>query len=312
MNKITIYIAIYKNEANIMPCYESINKEIVPYIDDYEIVFVDDASPDDSWKILRELEKGDKHVKLLKHSRNFGAIAATFSAMKYATGDCFMPKACDLQEPASLLLDMYEKWKDGNKVVLAVRNSRQDPFVSRCFSNLYYKIMRRMAFTQMPEGGFDTYMIDRQVRDEVLVMKEKNSTISLQLLWAGHKTALVRYDRRKREIGKSSWTFSKKMKLFIDSVASFSYVPIRLMTVIGGIYTFVAFIFMARTIIAKLFGEIQVEGYTTLLSIMLFSFGLIMLSFGILGEYIWRILDATRNRPISVIEEKVGFTSTDE
>lgn len=303
MSKLSLVTAIYKNEGNIMPFYENFLHCIVPYIDDYEIVMVNDCSPDHSWEIMKKLAEKDSHVKIIKLSRNFGAYEANFIGYEYATGDCITVKAVDLQEPAELTINMYYAWKNGSKVVLAVRENRKDSLFTNLTSDLYYKIIRKTAQSNMPKGGFDTYLIDRKVADLVLNMQERNSPISLQILWTGFEPTLVGYERRKREIGKSSWSFEKKLKLAIDSLISFSYVPIRCMTITGILFWFFSIIYAFYLIAAKLLGKTPTPGYTTIAVILLFVSGMIMFTLGMLGEYVWRTLENTRKRPIAVVEE---------
>ena len=307
MSKVSVLVTIYKNEDNIIPFYEDFNQNIAPYFDDYELIMINDDSPDNSWNVMLRLAQMDKHIKLLRLSRNFGAIAATFAGLQYATGDCITVKACDLQEPAELTINMYNEWKSGEKVIFAVREARKDSFIGDCMSNLYYYVMRKTVDGNMPKGGFDIYMIDKNVKDKVVKMNDKNSPISLQLIWLGFQPKKLYYVRQQRKIGKSSWTFSKKLKLFVDSLIAFSYVPIRLMSIFGVSFLIFSFFFGIRVILARLNAKIEVQGYTTLLVIILFSSGLIMFTLGILGEYIWRTLEAARNRPIAVVRDEINF-----
>lgn len=307
MNKLSIIVTVYKNEKNLSPFYEDFLVNIAPYLDDYEIIMVNDNSPDDSWSIMEELAQKDSKIKIIKLIRNFGAVAASFTGLQYSTGDCATIKAADLQEPASLTLEMYEKWKKGSKSVIAVRESRNDSFMTNIFSNIYYGLVRKMITKQMPKGGFDTYLIDRTIIECLVAQNDKNSPITLQLLWMGAGNEQVKYERLERKIGKSSWTFAKKFNLFMDSFVGFSYVPIRIMTIIGLLYSVISIIYASYMFIVGIQGKIDVRGYTTLVVILSFSAGIIMFSLGILGEYIWRTLDASRNRPISIVEKKVNF-----
>ena len=155
----------------------------------------------------------------------------------------------------------------------------------------------------MPKGGFDSFLIDRQVVDHLLAMGEKNTSLMGQILWSGYKTAEVPYIRHKREIGESKWTLSKKVKLFVDSVLSFSYFPIQCITTVGVISCGVSVLWAIVLLCQKFFGKITVEGYTTIVILILLAFGIIMFSMGIIGEYIWRMFDATRKRPPFIVEE---------
>lgn len=304
-------VSIYKNEDNIIPFYEDFKANIVPALveqgDDYELIMINDDSPDNSWQIMKALQVNDNHIRLVRLSRNFGAIAATFTGLQYAAGDCITVKACDLQEPASLTVDMYHEWKKGEKVLFAVRTARNDSVIGDMMSSLYYFIMRKMVDKAMPKGGFDIYMIDKDVKDQIVAMNDKNSNIALQLMWLGFHPKKLYYTRLERKIGKSSWSFSKKVKLFVDSLIAFSYIPVRMMSMLGLLFVLFALVFGIKVIIARINGLIPVQGYTTLLIIILFSAGLIMFTLGILGEYIWRTLEASRNRPISVVRDAINF-----
>ncbi len=307
MPKLSIIVTIFKNQYNIAPFYDDFCSNIRPYIDDYEIIMVDDASPDDSWSEMVKLAKKDPKVRLIKFSRNFGDAAGVYTALKYATGDCATVKSCDLQEPAELTLEMYKKWQEGAKIVVGARESRNDPPATKFFASLYYKLMQKFVIDNMPDGGFDIHLIDRQVIDDIVEMNDKNSLIRLQLLWLDYDYEKVYYVRKKREIGKSSWTFMKKAKLFVDSFVGFSYIPIRIMSLIGALFAIIAVAYSIWMIICKIMGTIPIQGYTGIFVLVLFSAGMIMFSLGILGEYMWRTLDAARNRPIAVVSRTVNF-----
>lgn len=307
MNKLSVVVTIYKNEDNIRPFYENFNNEIVPFIDDYEIIMVNDASPDNSWAIMEELASHDPKVKIIKLMRNFGAVAASFIGIKYSTGDCVTLKAADLQEPESLLIEMYKRWKNGAKSVLAVREDRNDPLHTVLFSSTYYWLVQKMISKKMPKGGFDTYLIDQSFARLLVEQNDNNSPITLQLLWMGCGDEKVYYKRQKRLIGKSSWTFSKKLKLFADSFIGFSYIPIRFMTAIGLTSAILSFIYAIYMVVVHIFGKVDVKGFTTLVVLLAFFCGLILFSLGILGEYVWRALDSSRNRPIAIVEATKNF-----
>lgn len=311
MSIISVVVPIYKNEENLFPFLKEFMDNIMPAFqeqgDEFELILVNDDSPDNSWILMKEIATRDLRVKLLRLSRNFGAIPAAFAACSYASGDCIVVKACDLQEPSSLVVDMYHEWKRGEKIVLAVRERRSDSFFGDIASNLYYYFVRKFVDRNMPKGGFDIWLMDKEVKKHILQMNDKNSNIGLQLLWLGFHPKKVYYTRLKRKIGKSSWTLPKKIKLFIDSIIGFSYVPVRMMSMTGLLFVIFALLFGGRAVWARLYGLIDVQGYTTLLIIVLFSSGMIMFTLGILGEYIWRTLEASRNRPISVVRDAINF-----
>ena len=264
---------------------------------------MDDGSGDNSWDIMNEIREMDENVKLVKLSRNFGEHAALLAGLSVCTGDCAVTKQADLQEDSLLILDMYESWKKGNKVVLAIRRSRDESPVKVFFANMYYALVRKFVNKKMPQGGCDCYLIDRQVIEVLQRLDEKNSSLTLQVLWAGFKTDLVYFDRKDREKGKSRWTLAKKYKLVVDSLMSFSYVPIRFMIVVGTVFNIFAFALFISVIVERIKFGTPVVGWASLMCVILCSSGLILMMLGILGEYVWRALDAARKRPPFIIDE---------
>lgn len=302
MNKLSIVIPVYYNELNLRPLYQDIKEKIISAIDfEYEIVMVDDGSGDGSWRVICELAEEDRNIKAIRLSRNFGSNAAGLCGLCHSTGDCAVIKAADLQEPTEMILEMYHKWEQGNNVVLAVREGREDKSI---FSELYYWMVRRVAFPQMPQHGFDTFLLDRKVIDVLEKMDEKNSAMIGEVLWSGFKTDQVYYVRRKREIGKSRWTLRKKIRMVMDTLFGFSTVPITLITGIGFFSCAGSAVWALCMVIAKLTMGNPVQGFATLFVFQLFSFGTIMLTQGLLGNYLWRTFDASRKRPVYIIEEE--------
>lgn len=307
MKKISIVVPVYYNQDNLLPLYTDLKEKVLSKIDiDYELIMVDDGSKDNSYQVMKELAKLDDKIRTVRLSRNFGEHSAILAGLSVCTGDFAVRKAADLQEPSEVILDMMKKYEEGYKVVLATRADREEPMMQKAFSNLYAFLMRKLALSNMPKGGFDTFLIDRQVIDVLVKMQEKNTSLMSQILWAGFETATVPYVRKKREIGKSRWTLSKKIKLVYDSLLSFSYFPIKLITTAGFLSFFISIIMLFVIIYKKFAGIIDVEGYTSIIMLILMGFGIIMLSIGILGEYMWRAFDAARNRPPFIIEDNEG------
>ena len=302
MSRISIIIPVYYNADTLMLLYEDMKEKILGELGDYEIVMVDDGSGDDSWSVMNEISEMDPNVKLVKLSRNFGEHAALLAGLANCSGDCAVTKQADLQEDSELILRLYEKWKEGNKVVLAVRQERDEPAVKKFFANLYYSIVRKVIDDKMPKGGFDCYLLDRQAIEVLLRLDEKNSSLSLQVLWIGFKSDNVYFHRKDREVGKSRWTLSKKIKLVVDSMMSFSYFPIKFMSGFGVFMALIAFLWIIEVIIEYFVIGTPIQGWPSLMCLVLFSTGLILLMLGALGEYLWRTLDATRNRPVYIVD----------
>lgn len=302
--KISIIIPVYYNEGNLHPLYKDIQEKLYTHAEyEWEIVMVNDGSKDASYTVMKELAEKDARIKTYSLSRNFGSHAAILCGLAQCTGDCAVVKAADLQEPTEIVLEMISSWKKGNNVVLAVRQDRQESKQQTMFANLYYWMVRKTALPQMPKGGFDVYLLDRKVIEVLMKLDEKNSALTGQILWSGFKTDQIYYTRLQREIGTSRWTLRKKIRLVSDTLFSFSTLPITLVALVGTLSCVGAVIWAVVVFICKLAGFINVSGWTTLFMFNLFSFGIIMLTLAILGGYLWRTFDASRNRPPYIIEE---------
>jgi dolichol-phosphate mannosyltransferase len=301
---LSIIIPVYFNAPNLPTTYDQLSKHVLKQTN-HELIFVDDGSTDNSWQVLQDLKKNHPQIKLLKLSRNFGSHAAILAGLTIATGASATAISADLQDPPEIINQMLAKWQAGHKVVLAVRKDRHEPFIQKLLSNTYYRLLRRFALPTMPLGGFDCFLIDRQVIDVITHLQEKNSTLMGQILWTGFHPATISYTRQARQIGRSRWTLAKKIKLFTDSFTAFSYFPIRFMTTLGFSVALIAFFYGIFILINRLFFAIPVPGFTTLAILILFLSGLQMLMLGIIGEYLWRSFDETRRRPPFIIEEKL-------
>lgn len=303
MSKISIIVPVYYNSDTLEMLYEDMKAKVLEKLEDYEIVFVDDGSGDNSWEIMNRIRQNDDRVVCIKLSRNFGEHAAILAGLSVCTGDCAVTKQADLQEDSVLLLDMYESWKRGNKVVLAIRASRDESKVKKFFASLYYLMVRKVINKDMPQGGCDCYLIDRKAIEVLKLMDEKNSSLTLQVMWLGFQTEKIYFDRKDRTVGKSRWTFHKKFKLVVDSMMSFTYFPIRIMEVSGVLFFLAAIVGTILVIRERIVSDQPIAGYASMMCVELFSFGIIMLVLGLLGEYIWRTLEETKKRPPFIIDE---------
>jgi len=304
MKKLSIVVPVYFNESNIPHTIPELKKlrDLLPGYN-LEFIFVDDGSGDNSFQLLLEERKKDDRIKVIKLSKNFGAHCAIQAGIYFATGDCVGVINADLQDPPELFSEMVKKWEKGSKVVIAARKDREDPLLQKLFSNFFYFLMAKFAIKDYPRGGFDFVLFDKTIAAEISRINEKNTNIMSLIFWLGHKRSFIYYVRKKRAYGKSRWTFSKKIKHFSDSLVAFSYAPIRFISFVGLITACVSFLYGAYTIIDSIFGKIPIRGFTTLIAAITFLLGLIMIMLGIIGEYLWRILDETRKRPSYVIDE---------
>lgn len=302
--KLSIVIPVYYNADTLELLYSDIYENVITKIDyDYEIIIVNDGSKDESYNVMRKLREKDGHIKICSLSRNFGSHAAVLCGLENSTGDCAVIKAADLQEPSSLILDMVDAWKAGNNVVLAVRKERKESRQQQFFANLYYWLVRKFALENMPKRGFDIFLVDKKVIDVLGKLDENNSSITGQILWSGFRTAEVPYIRLAREVGESKWTLKKKVKLVLDTLYSFSDAPIKCISGLGLGTTGVSFLSVVIYIIRCLVENYKVNATIILQLVILFWMGILLISIGVLGEYLLRTLDAAKKRPTYIIED---------
>jgi glycosyltransferase involved in cell wall biosynthesis len=303
---LSLVIPVYFNAENIPVTWAALCETLadLPAEMDWEVVFIDDGSGDDSYASLLTLR--DAHpdrVRVIKFTRNFGQVAAILAGLQRARGDCCVVMSADLQDPPELILEMLKRWDGGaQKIVVANRENREDGFFARMTSRTFYRLMRRYAIPNMPDGGFDFFLVDRRVVDIINETDEKNSFLQGQVLWTGFTPDLIPYTRRKREIGRSRWTLSKKMKYFIDGFVSYTVAPIRLISLVGLGVSVLSFAYAALIIVAKLFWGIPIQGWAPIMVSVLALSGVQMLVLGIIGEYLWRNYHETRRLPNFIVE----------
>jgi dolichol-phosphate mannosyltransferase len=259
---------------------------------------------------LRDFAAQDKRIKVIRLVKNFGAYMALLAGLDHATGDCIAVIMADLQDPPEMIPEMVRHWKNGSKLVLAVRQDREDRFIDRMFAKVFWGFIRTFGIKSVPKGGFDFVLFDRRIADIMTEMREKNSHFMLQVVWSGFPPTVIPYTRRKREVGKSKWSFSKKMKLFIDSAISFSYAPVRFMSLLGCVTALLGFVFATYVVFNLVVVGVSVQGWTSLMIVILIIGGIQMTMMGIIGEYIWRAYDASRQRPPYIIAESLNLSGS--
>lgn len=275
--------------------------------DTFEFVFVDDGSKDDSFAVLSRLADSEPRMRIVKLSRNFGSNPALMAGLEHARGDVVAAIAADLQDPPELIHDMLARWRDGKKVVLAARSTRDDPGLTSLMADAFYGLFRRFAIATMPKRGFDFFVLDRQVCDLIKHTREANVYLMGLILWLGFDPAVVYYHRKEREkrFGRSMWTFAKKLKYFADSFVAFSYAPIRAASLLGMLISTAGVSYAAVIVCMWLVTGAAVPGWSSLMVVLLVVSGVQLTMMGILGEYLWRNLDETRRRPRFIVEKVV-------
>lgn len=308
MAVISIIIPAYNEEENLPLLHRRLDEISLTSDDTFEFIFVDDGSSDRSFSLLKGLSAEDPRVRVIRFSRNFGSHAACLAGLMHAKGDACAFISADLQDPPELIQEMAKQWKSGFDVVIGIREWEEDS--PRLFQKLYYRLVRRFALKNMPEGGTDVFLIDRKVADAVVSMGEKNTSIFGLILWSGFKQTVIAYKKGLRQRGASKWTLGKKIKLFIDTFVSFSYFPIRMISVVGIVLALLGFSYAFVVIFNRLLRAIPVEGWASLMVVVLVVSGVQMVMLGVLGEYLWRNFDESRKRPSFVIQEIVGSGGT--
>lgn len=304
MEIISFVIPVYRNEGSLLLTYQKIVSLFSDILTDfqYEFIFVDDGSDDNSLNELIKIRKQDKNVKILSFTRNFGQMAAMLAGFKQATGNAIINISADLQDPIELIPTMVEHWKNKNELVVCYRQDREDNFSARLFSKVAYKFLR-MAIPKIPKGGFDYTLIDRKLMDQFNMIDIRNRFFQGDLLWFGYQTQFIPYKRLKRTIGKSQYRFWSRVKNFVDAYVDASHLPIRTISTLGFLTALSGFLYGLSVIHAAFFHAVPFTGWAPIIILILVIGGLIMIMLGIIGEYIWRIFDEVRKKPNYVIRE---------
>ena len=309
--RLSIITPAFNEEVNLSLLLDRLLSVLEPQGVEWEWIVVDDHSRDRTWEVLQQLAVREPRLKAIRLARNSGAHTAFACGLRNALGDCAVVLAADLQDPPETIPALLEKWKQGAKIVWAVRAEREGVSVStKGFSRLYYWLMRRfVGMEEMPASGADFFLVDRRVMDVLNVFKESNVSLLALLTWMGFKQDRIFYVKQARQHGKSGWSVEKKLKLVVDSITAFTYKPIRLMSYVGFGVALLGFLYAMTVVIYRLFFHTQFPGYASLIVAILVIGGLQMIMMGILGEYIWRGFDEARNRPRFIVEDEVGFQS---
>lgn len=307
MSLISFSIPVYNNEGSLKALYNDISflmgREFPN--DKFEIVLVNDGSKDNSLAIINELHYSDPRVKLIDLSRNFGQMAAILAGWQHAKGDAVINMSADLQDPVLQAIKMIKEWKSGSEVVISYRDARSDAWTKNLTSFLFYTLIK-YSLPQVPKGGFDFTLLDRKALDAINSLKERNRFYQADVLWVGFTLKFLPYERLKRQHGKSQYNFTKRFGNFITGFINISYLPIRVMTLIGSIFSLLSFLYALNIVYAYFVHKTPFTGWAPLMIIILLLGGLIMMMLGVIGEYVWRIYDEAKNKPYYIIKEKKG------
>jgi glycosyltransferase involved in cell wall biosynthesis len=299
----SIIIPVYRNEDSLESLLESLDGLVESMDGALEVVFVVDGSPDNSFEILRtRLSQARFHSQLLLLSRNFGSFSAIAAGLEAARGNLFAVIAADLQEPPELALKFFQALTSGDcDIVLGKREARHDPWLAAFSSRLFWFLYRKLVQRQMPKGGVDVFGCNDSVRQQLLTLNESNSSLVGLLIWVGFRRRTISYTRAARPHGKSAWSFRRKFRYLKDSVFAFSDLPVRVLGFLGIAGLFVAFCLTCLVLFSKFTGAITVPGYAASSIIIIFFGGLNSLGIAILGEYLWRTFENTKQRPRYIV-----------
>jgi dolichol-phosphate mannosyltransferase len=299
---ISFVIPVYRNERAVTLTYQKIKGALATDLPGYayEFVFVDDGSDDGSLEELLRLKAQDPRVRIISFTRNFGQMAAILAGLKGATGDLVLHLSADLQDPVELIPRMVRDYEAGSELVIGHRAEREDKWTSRVTSRVFYGIIR-LSFPQLPAGGFDYVLMARRVVDSFNSIEVRNRFFQGDLLWMGYKTTFIPYTRAKRTIGRSQYTFAKRLKNSLDAILDSSYLPIRFISGAGALVALIGFLYAVDIAYWRFTHDVPFPGQAPIMILLLGIGGVLMLMLGIIGEYVWRIYDEVKKKPNYVV-----------
>ncbi len=292
------------NEAEVIDAFYKRTKEVMKGLDwlDHEIVFLDDGSTDDSYNKLISLRKADPNIQVIKFSRNFGHQIAITAGLDFAKGDAIVIIDADLQDPPEVIPRFIDKWKEGYDVVYGVREKREGERKFKLMTaSLFYRLMRRCTNIDIPMDVGDFRLLSRRVVEQMKMLREKDRFVRGLVCWVGFKQIGVHYLRDKRYAGETKYPLTKMIKFALDGITGFSAVPLKLASWLGYIVSLLAFIYGCSVVIQKVLG-MTVQGFATIMVGMLFLGGVQLICLGIMGEYLGRIFNEIKQRPMYIIE----------
>ena len=304
MPKLSVVIPILNEAENIRDLHERLHKTLDTLVLDYEVIFVDDGSTDNSLHLIKDLSSFDPQVKFISFTRNFGHQIAIHAGLDNCTGSLILMMDGDLQNPPELIPVLVSKILENHDVVHARRkNRKEESFLKKLTAAIFYKIMNRISDIEIPVDTGDFRIITRQVADQLRKMKDHNKFIRGEVAWTGFKQTYVDYEGEGRRVGKTGFSYRKMLTLAIDGITGFSNFPLKFATMSGICISILAFFWIIYVLVQKLIMHQTVSGWASIMVAILFLGGIQLLSIGIIGEYINRINEATRDRPLYIIRE---------
>lgn len=308
MPQLSIVIPMHNEALGLEPLFSRLKPCVEQVTQDYEIVCVNDGSRDDTWEKLKAFHAKDSRIRIINLSRNFGKEAALTAGIDYATGDAVIPIDADLQDPPELIPDMWHKWREGYQVVVATRRSRPgDTWLKAHSAQWFYALINKVSTIKIPANTGDFRLMDRQAVDSVRLLGERTRFMKGIFAWVGFKTHSIYFDRENRVAGQTSFNYWKLWKFALDGIFSFTTIPLRVWTYVGALISLTAFISAAYIIGSTLVSGVETPGYASLMVVVLFMGGIQLISLGVIGEYVGRIYRETKQRPLYLVQEKLGL-----
>ncbi len=305
MSLISVCFAVYQNEGSLTILYDRIVRAFETNFPQHslELIFVNDGSKDNSLKEIIGLKEkhNDERIKIISFSRNFGQMAAILAGWDYATGDAVINMAADLQDSPEQCIEMVKEWENGNEIVVSYRETHGQSFINKLTSRTFYKLL----LPKVPPGGFDFVLLARKAMDAINRNKERNRFYQYDILSVGFRIKFIPYHKLERTIGKSQYNLIKRFGNFMVAFISVSYLPLRLMTLLGVSFSISGFIYSLSILNAYFYSGTPFPGWAPIMILLLIIGGLIMLMLGVLGEYIWRIYDEIKGRPKYIVDKEL-------
>ncbi len=316
---ISVVIPTYKSEVNLPTLTERLVGVFAKCVYDYEIIFVDDNSPDNSVDVLRRICSKNLQIKIISLSRNFGQQISISAGLKYAKGDAVIIMDDDLQDPPEFIPELIRKWEEGYEVVYAIRKLRKESFLKKSGYRMFYRTLTRLSYIQIPPNSGDFGLIDRKIVTIINSMPERDRFIRGLRAWVGFKQIGLECERQERHKGKPAYNLFKIIKLSTDGIFAFSNVPLQISSALGFVVSLIAFLGIIFTIIQRVITYIFPgnalavwPGFSTIVLSILFLGGVQLIGIGILGEYIARIYNEVKQRPLFLIKETIGLDNHDK
>lgn len=313
MIRYSIVVPVYNEEEVIQETYKRLTKIMEETKESYEIIFINDGSRDRTLELAEQICNQDKQVKVLNFSRNFGHQIAVTAGMEYSCGQAVVIIDADLQDPPEVILKMIEKWKEGYDVVYGKRIKRKgETAFKKITAKCFYRFLDSMTNVNIPVDTGDFRLIDRKVCDTMNTLTEKSRYVRGLVSWVGYKQIAVEYVREERFAGETKYPLKKMIKLASDAIMSFSYKPLKIAGFIGILLSMVSFLYLLVIIWQKVFTNTTVPGWASILAVMLFFNGVTLVLHSITGSYIGRIYEETKNRPLYIVRDTIGFTDSNQ